>query len=148
MSNEAIAILNALCEKIGIAVDWSSEIVVPEIMDVLNRYGHYLLLDGIHTLIWGVLSIAFGIFLLKATYRSYENATWAADIKKTYNWNDAVEIHKSCSGLGMAGYIVSAVFLFLGLCNLVFGIDGILTAVTIPDIYAAQKIIAMIQECG
>lgn len=41
MSNEIIKVLDALCEKFGVAIDWSSQNVLPyakELMDKLIRY--------------------------------------------------------------------------------------------------------------
>ena len=38
MSAEIINVLNYICEKLGIAIDWTAENVMPQITDVLSRY--------------------------------------------------------------------------------------------------------------
>lgn len=38
MSEEIIKVLDYLGAQIGIAIDWSSENVWPQIMDILGRY--------------------------------------------------------------------------------------------------------------
>ena len=38
MSTEIINVLEYLCDKLGIAIDWTSENVWPQVMDVLGRY--------------------------------------------------------------------------------------------------------------
>jgi hypothetical protein len=38
MSEEIIKVLDNICAKIGIAIDWSAENVWPYVMDVLGRY--------------------------------------------------------------------------------------------------------------
>ena len=38
MSQEIINVLNYLGEQIGIAIDWTSENVWPQVMDILGRY--------------------------------------------------------------------------------------------------------------
>lgn len=146
LSNEIISILNAICDKVGIAIDWSSQVALPELIDMLNRYGLYLLFDGIHTLIWGILLVLIGIVLIRQTYKSFESSTWAADIVEQTNWNGNEELHKSCSGLGIAAYIISIVAILIGIGDISIGIDGILKAATVPDVYAAQKIIDMLQN--
>ena len=38
MSQEIINVLNYIGEKIGIAIDWTADNVLPQVMDILGRY--------------------------------------------------------------------------------------------------------------
>ena len=41
MSQEIINVLDYMCDKLGIAVDWTAENVWPQVMEVLSRYRLY-----------------------------------------------------------------------------------------------------------
>ena len=59
MSQEIINVLNYLGEQLGIAIDWSSENVWPQVMDILGRYRLFELAT---TSIWLVIELAMLIF--------------------------------------------------------------------------------------
>lgn len=49
MSQEIINVLNYLGEQLGIAIDWTSENIWPQVMDILGRYR-----------LFEIISISFG----------------------------------------------------------------------------------------
>ena len=55
MSQEIINVLNYLGEQLGIAIDWSSENVWPQVVDILGRYR---LFELVTTGIWLVIELA------------------------------------------------------------------------------------------
>ena len=55
MSQEIIKVLDYLSAQIGIAIDWSSENVWPQVMDILGRYRLFELAT---TSFWIVVEIA------------------------------------------------------------------------------------------
>lgn len=55
MSEQIIAVLDALCEKFGIAVDWSQQNVVPVVKELTRKYVTY---EIVTSLVW----IAFFLF--------------------------------------------------------------------------------------
>lgn len=57
MSDEIIKILNTVCDKIGIAVDWSNQNIVPYVKDLLHRCQNYLIINDIF---WTALWLTFG----------------------------------------------------------------------------------------
>ena len=63
MSKEIIQVLDALCEKFGIAIDWSSDNIMPYLQDVMSRFIRYeTVIHGIWIII-GVISLILGIYL-------------------------------------------------------------------------------------
>lgn len=58
MSQEIINVLNYLCEQLGVAIDWTSENVWPQVVDILGRYR---LMEIIKIGLWTALE--FGVIL-------------------------------------------------------------------------------------
>lgn len=138
MTNQFIENLNAVCDKLGIVIDWTSDNIMPQIQDLLTRYGRYLLVSNLTGVIFGVVLLVFGAILLVKTELSYERGTWA--LSKEYK---SIKCH---SILGCTGLSVSIVSLILGGILFLFCIGGAISAATIPDIYAAQKLLEMLQN--
>lgn len=71
MNQEIINVLNYLGEKLGIAIDWTSESVWPQVMDILGRYRMFELISTGFWLIMEVIMV-FGVFLtLKRMAKDY-----------------------------------------------------------------------------
>lgn len=74
---DIVSVLDALCDKVGIAIDWSSENIAPQLEAFVARYGTYLAASSIFGLVLSVLFIAAGVTGIVLTYRSYQKGTWA-----------------------------------------------------------------------
>ena len=59
MSQEIINVLNYIGEKIGVAIDWTADNVVPQILDILGRYRIYKIV-GLSIWILGIVILAIG----------------------------------------------------------------------------------------
>lgn len=59
MSQEIINVLNYLGEQLGVAINWSSENVWPQVVNIL---GQYRLFGLVTTGIWLVIELAMLIF--------------------------------------------------------------------------------------
>ena len=57
MSDGIIKVLNELCSKFGIAIDWTSDNVVPYLQDLMTRYAKYICYTSIMWLAIGVLIV-------------------------------------------------------------------------------------------
>lgn len=63
MAEQIVEVLNALCEKFGIVVDWSSENVVPYLMELTHRYAAYVIAKGVISL---VVSVVLTVLMVRA----------------------------------------------------------------------------------
>ena len=61
MNQEIINVLNYLGEQLGIAIDWTSENVWSQVMDILGRYR---LLEIVYSCLWIVIQSAFIVYAL------------------------------------------------------------------------------------
>lgn len=61
MSTEIIKILDAICDKFGIAIDWTSQNVIPYLEQVGEHIVQYKLWTSFTCLIFMAIALAFGI---------------------------------------------------------------------------------------
>lgn len=59
MSEEIIKVLDYICGKLGLAIDWTAENVWPQVMDVLGRYRIMMLIGNA---MW--ITLALGVIII------------------------------------------------------------------------------------
>ena len=67
MSEEIIKVLDELAKRFGIAIDWSSQNVLPYLQDLMNRF---IALKNIETIIWIIVSTIISIISFVFLYKS------------------------------------------------------------------------------
>lgn len=75
ISNEIIKVLDKLCEKFGIVVDWTSQNVMPYLQDLMTRFIKYKMITNSFWLAIGIvlLIVTFiAIYIFKKS-NEYEN---------------------------------------------------------------------------
>ena len=66
MSSEIIKILDDLCARFGIAIDWTSENVIPQLEKIAEKLVKYECATSIMWLAFGVILIAAGVAFIIA----------------------------------------------------------------------------------
>ena len=115
MSQEIINVLNYLGEQLGIAIDWTSENIWPQVMDIL---GQYRLMEIIKIGLW--MALEFGVILV-AVIVSIESIKAYKTINKTKESNfwweqrhdGSFELTLESIGLMTIMGFVGAIFLFV-----------------------------------
>ena len=69
MSAEIIEILDYLCSKIGITIDWTAENVWPQVMDFIGRYQLYSIIKCGIWIVFGVIIIISGLMYSKHIWK-------------------------------------------------------------------------------
>lgn len=69
MSSEIIKVLDELCARFGIAIDWTSENVMPQLEIIAKKLVNYEYFTSIAWLIFGIVLIIVGIGLVIADVR-------------------------------------------------------------------------------
>lgn len=72
MSDEIIKLLDDLGQRFGIAIDWSSENVLPYLQDLMNRYIKYETMTSIMLMVIGVIGLLLGIIFIYKGFKSDE----------------------------------------------------------------------------
>lgn len=123
MSNEAIKVLDHICDKFGIAIDWSSSNIIPYLQDLMVRITKYVTYTSIFWLVISMLTIIISIYL------SIKLIKWSKD---TY-YDDVITI-----GCTVITPIIVIIFFFVGIT----ACQNLIEINTIPEKY----IIEMIQD--
>ena len=83
MSQEIINVLNYLGEQLGIAIDWSSENIWPQIMDILGRYR---LMEIVYSCLWIVIQSAFIVYALVVFVKCFKASDKIRTTKQDNFW--------------------------------------------------------------
>ena len=70
MSDEIIKVIDALAEKFGLAVDWTSSNVVPYLNQLCGKYINYEIATSIVWMILGLLLFLVGIVCYRIIYKN------------------------------------------------------------------------------
>lgn len=129
MSNEIISVIDHLCDKLGIAVDWTADNAMPMIQQLIEKYARYLLVNNIAWLcVWVVLFAICIAVMIVITRGAVKDADW---------FDEDIFIT-----IGVTAFFLSMVFfVFILVC-----MSQLIKAATIPEIYAAQELLSMLSN--
>ena len=65
MSTQIIEVLNDICEKFGVAVDWTSKNVQPYLKELMTKCVNYKLATDVIWLVVGIILLIIGGVLIK-----------------------------------------------------------------------------------
>ena len=122
MNNEIIKVLDHLCDKFGIAIDWSSNNVMPYLQDLMVRITKY----AIYT---NILWLAMSILIISATAFALVKITKVAR-KSMYDWDFIIGISF------LIGSIIIIIFFITGM----YACQNLIEVNTVPEKYMIEMI--------
>ena len=131
MSQEIINVVNYLGEKLGIVIDWSSENILLQVMDILGRYHSFELVT---TGIWLIIELAmliFAILVFKNMFKNY--MTFKKSREANFWWYNCYG-SVCMTGFGFIGLIIGILCIVIGLIAIPFDIEELFKWVFIPEI--------------
>ena len=131
MSQEIINVLNYLGEQLGIAIDWSSENVWPQVMDILGRYR---LFELVTTGIWLVIELAMLVFAALTFKSMFKNYMTFKKSGETNFWWFKSYGSTCLTGFGTVGLAVGIICTVLGLVGVPIDIEELFKWAFIPEI--------------
>lgn len=143
-SNQVIEILNEICNKLGIAVDWTSENILPQVKIVCEKLVKYFIIQRSIMCSFGFLfacvGIAYGIFLLKQflqcrttkkdNYLFEYNTYSGSAVSLSYTWG----INVIAFVIGLTGIILFGI-----------GLSELIKWLTVPEIAIIEYLRDMIK---
>ena len=136
MSEEIIKVLDALAEKFGLTVDWTSANVIPYLEQLCGKYVNYEIATSIVWIMLGLLFFIVGIICYKIVYKHKD---WGVTYYKI--------ISDDYFGRGLIYFGVISIFVVASLM-VITQIFDIVTCFTFPEkiiieelksIYASMK---------
>ena len=131
MSQEIINVLNYLGEKLGIAIDWSSENVWPQIMDILGRYR---LLGIVSSCLWIVVQAAFIVYALVVFVKCFKASVKIKVTKQDNFWWYSAYSANWMSNAGAVLLIIAGIFGLTSLCILPIEVGDLLRWIIVPEV--------------
>lgn len=119
MSEEIIKVLDALGEKFGIAINWTSENVIPYLQQLCNKYITYEIATSVVWLLLGVFLLFIGKYLIEKTKQYW----------KKYEEEEYSDFDIMATVFGMLAGCVIIVGIIVILCQTF----DIVTCVTFPE---------------
>ena len=123
MAEQIIQVIDALCSKFGIAIDWSAENVIPYITELSSRYANYVILSNIIYLVIYAILVFAGIKFVTMP-------------KEGFLDSDEGEILMIVLGLFYIGIMI-----VFTICA-IFIIPEIIKAITMPEFLLIEKIMS------
>ena len=73
MDNKVIEVFDYLGEKLGIAIDWTADNILPQVTEFMSRYTVYEIACSIAWIVISVITVVAVAFFLKSIYKSCKN---------------------------------------------------------------------------
>ena len=121
MSEEIIKVLDALAEKFGLAVDWTSANVIPYLEQLCGKYVNYEIATSVVWIMLGLLFFIVGIICYKIVYKHKD---WGVIYYET--------ISDDYFGRGLIYFGVISIFVIASLM-VITQIFDIVTCFTFPE---------------
>ena len=122
-SEQLINVLNALCAKIGVSIDWTSTNVLPYLQTLCEQYAKYIMTSSIFYIVFmGIMLLIIGAGLLRYVYKKRNDIDWQFDC-----WQIFV--------LVLGGFLVS-----IGLVVVWINVANIIKTIIIPEALIADYI--------
>lgn len=122
MSNEIIKVLDHLCDKFDIAIDWSSNNVMPYLQDLMVRITKYVIYTNILWLVISILIIGATVFALVKIIKVARESM--------YDWDFIIAISF------LIGSIIIIVFFLTGM----YACQNLIEVNTVPEKYIIEMI--------
>lgn len=115
MSDEIIKVLEYLCSKIGITIDWTNTNVIPYVQTVIGKYVKYEVATSIVWIVIAVIAIIISAIIVRFLYKSKA-------IYDVFDTNDKI-----------VAVIIFCIFAFIFVCVIIYQTLDIVTCYTIPE---------------
>ena len=143
MNTEIINVLNYLCEKIGVAIDWTSENVMPQVMDILGRYR---IMRLILNSIWMVVTIGILIVFAILWSKAFAARRTALKEHKSNAWWSYYSFDNSVIADGALPLTIISIFVCIPAIIIIIAVaDGLFKWLLVPEIKYLELIQTYIQ---
>ena len=120
VSDEIIKVLDALAEKFGMVIDWTSQNVIPYLEQLCGKYVNYEIVTSVIWLIFGIICVFVGKWGIKKTKQCYNKYK---EISRMNDWDVAAIF----AGIG------TGVAFLVGVIVIMTQVFDIATCLTFPE---------------
>lgn len=138
VSEQIIQVLDTLCEKFGLAIDWTSENVVPYLTTLCTKLITYEIWSSVATIIEGIVLGIVCVILVKKLYPVFKNGIENDRLNYDYGWRIG-------SVFAIVGLVVFGVVF---ICVLENNVTNIIKCVTFPELVIVERVQQLINSAG
>lgn len=125
MSAQIIEVLNDICEKFGVAVDWTSKNVQPYLKELMTKCVNYKLATDIVWLVVGTVLLVIGGVLLRF---AFNNNHKYYEIKDYYD-----RMHSCLDDVACIQFIAGGICLGVSVALILYFTINLITCFTFPE---------------
>lgn len=134
MSDEIIKILDDLGERFGLAIDWTSENVIPQLEMLYNKFVNYSIAINVGDVVIGIVLIILTNKMLKYLIKCYK--------KCNDTHEDNLLVERCCGNqLTVMGLFYMLATVGVGICGgleIIWGVSNLIELLTIPELYVFE----------
>lgn len=132
MSEEIIKVLDNLGQKFGLAIDWSSQNIMPYLKDLMTRFITYRTTTAIILIVISLVLIIGGLISIKKLRK------WIKSDAFNKRWQDDDEL------LAILGFTGVGILVTVGIVVLIFNVFGIVQNLCMPELVVFEYIKSLI----
>jgi len=144
--------IELLCDKLGMAVDWTAQNVWPQVMEVLQRYRTYSIVDDTIGIIICLAFVGVFIYVNKRVFEDRKNLTVnrVTILKETrnrvpedqrtkrfttiwWNWSEYY-IEAEPTGAAIALWVAGAILAVIAIVGLFIDVEDLIKWIFIPEV--------------
>lgn len=133
MSQEIIAMLEYIGEKLGIVIDWTSETIWPQVMDVLGRYRTLQIVANSIQFAIALIALAVFICLWVKIFKAYLACVKDKQDNLWWHWLSYFG-HADSTGFVFTAVLITAIAVLFIVPTLIIMPGEILEWIFIPEI--------------
>lgn len=143
MGDEVIKVLDHLCDKFGIAIDWTSANVMPYLQDLMARIVKYGIYQNVSEIIFCLMLLLIVAFITRKLYKaSYKYASIYEETNK-YDDKSTAMFFTTAFMIGLAATAITTIMV---LCVIKTSVNEIIELSTVPEKYVIEMIQEQIDE--
>ena len=128
-----IKVLDALSEKLGIAIDYTSDNVIPYVQQLSEKLVNYELATSIMFIVLNVIPVIVTLVLIKYIMKSVKNGTYKNGDKNFYEVTTILAV------------VLSFLCIFFTI-NIIFEAIDIITCITFPEKIIFEYVTEVLQS--
>lgn len=127
MDNKVIEVLDYMCDKIGVAIDWTAENVMPQVTEFMSRYRIYGITTGA---IWIAIFLPVAIFAICFLKTIWKNIITENENSRWYQWH----IHYSTEGIVFVWTAIMVFLTVIAIVSIISNAFSIAKWIVIPEV--------------
>lgn len=139
MSDEIIKVLDDLAKRFGIAIDWTSENVMPYLKDLFDRIQMYLIMNDATWIVIGVTMITVCILLTRMMMKKHKECVESSN-NNTFFIHSELDRTVWQTDIGVSISALIFIFGVIGMFSLCCNLGDIYRDILIPEMEVLRYI--------